>query len=99
MVAQGCSGTLTSALEIGAGVSIQAEVPDPRHMYINVGLGFYAECSLTEALQAAVTMRSCHSERLERLKAHRTTVHKDLKEVESTLAALKSIEQDFQGDS
>ena len=39
--------------ELGAGVLVEAEVPDTSRLYVDVGLGFHVELQRAEALQVA----------------------------------------------
>ena len=44
---------LRTLTELGSGVLMKAEVADTSRIYVHVGMGFYAECSLPEALGVA----------------------------------------------
>ena len=77
-------------LHLEEGVHIKAEVPDTKYIYIKIGLGFHAQCTLHEAL--ALTEHKAkelqntldrHDTELGRLKAHMTLMALGLQALES----------------
>ena len=52
---QGDLGRLRTLVTVGTGqgVQVQAEVPSTQFIYIKIGLGFYLQCTLPEALSIA----------------------------------------------
>lgn len=57
MGAQGAE-SLRTHTELGAGVFLQAEVPNTSRIYVDIGLGFHAELLLAEALQVAAQRKA-----------------------------------------
>ncbi|KAF3334985.1 protein UXT isoform X1 [Carex littledalei] len=43
--------SLRSMVNLGSEVYMQAEVPDTRHIFVDIGLGFHVEFTWSEALQ------------------------------------------------
>ena len=77
-------------LHLEEGVHIKAEVPDTKYIYIKIGLGFHAQCTLHEAL--ALTEHKAkelqntldrHDTELGRLKGHMTLMTLGLQALES----------------
>ncbi|XP_024008565.1 protein UXT homolog isoform X2 [Eutrema salsugineum] len=67
--------SLKTMVNLGSEVYMQAEVPDTRHIFMDVGLGFYVEFTRQEALDYI-------SQREERIK-------KQLKEVTGVITLIK----------
>ena len=72
-------------VELGAGVSMQAEVADPSRLFVKIGLGFHLESTWTETLDIC-TLR-CRAlqpalaeatQRVDAIKAHVQIVQQGL---------------------
>ncbi|KAK9844209.1 hypothetical protein WJX81_008113 [Elliptochloris bilobata] len=56
--------TFRTHTELGAGVLVEAEVPDASRVFVDVGLGFHVELRWAEALQVAAQRKSLAQEQL-----------------------------------
>lgn len=61
--------SLEERVELGHGVSMQATVPDPSHIFVSIGLGFYAELTWEEALQVTALKKAAIQQKLDASKA------------------------------
>lgn len=80
-------------VELGAGVSMQAEVADPSRLFVKIGLGFHLESTWSEALDicslrcAALAPAVAEAEqRADEIRAHVAIVQQGL----ANLAELSS---------
>lgn len=76
---------MTTLAPLGAGVFCKAHVPDTSHLLVDVGLGFHAECTLSEALGVAATklehlrqVAEVRSKQVAKIKAHTMLVEQGL---------------------
>jgi len=51
--------------DVGCGVHMQAEIPDTSRVFVSVGLGFYAESTLSEAVTISAGKQEALSLRVE----------------------------------
>ena len=75
-------------VELGSGVSMQAEVTDVSRLCIKIGLGFHLESTWDEALnicslrhESLTTALAEASQRVDQIKAHVLTVRQGLKDL------------------
>lgn len=54
-----------SRVDLGSGVSMEAEVEDPSRLFVDVGLGFHVECNLDEAKSIAQSREIFYQELLD----------------------------------
>lgn len=87
------STALRPMVELGSGVSMQAEVPDASRLFVKIGLGFHLESTWGETLDicslrrgALVAAMAEAAQRVEEIKAHVAIVQQGL----ANLAELSS---------
>ncbi|KAH9331171.1 hypothetical protein KI387_003279, partial [Taxus chinensis] len=56
---------LRTMVNLGSEVYVQAEVPDTRHIFVEIGLGFHVEFTWSEALQFISTKEQALSRQVE----------------------------------
>ena len=66
-----------------------AEFSDPDHIFLAVGLGFFAECNFSEAMQIASTVQSSLQSKLNALQKETQVISEDISQVEQLLSALR----------
>ncbi|GER40557.1 prefoldin chaperone subunit family protein [Striga asiatica] len=57
--------SLRTRVNIGSEVYVQADVPDTRHIFVDVGLGFHVEFTWTEALNFIATREESLSRQID----------------------------------
>ena len=90
-MAQNEQSSFQSLVHLGQGVHIQAEVPETAFIFVKIGLGFLAQCTLQEALVLAQSKEAelqqrldQHNHQLSKLKAHMTLMGLGLKALNSS---------------
>ena len=85
------AATLRPIVELGSGVSMQAEVPDASRLFVKIGLGFHLESSWDETLDICSSRREAlrasmaeSTQRIDEIRAHIAIVQQGL----TTLAEL-----------
>ena len=77
--------------DIGSGVSVQTVVSDTSRIYVDVGLGFFAEATLTEALSIMTARVDKLLDQRNKDQAGVTKIESHIKLVQDSLQALKAL--------
>lgn len=92
---------LRTRVELGSGMYVQAVVPEPEKIYVNVGLGFHVECGLDDALRVARLRKECLTEKVERydsrigaIRAHARLMGEGIEGLRSAMVAGEAREGD-----
>ena len=83
--------TFTTNLDLGAKMKVQAEVTDTSSIFVDVGLGFFAEHTLTEASSTTATIVSGLRQKLSQLEDERALIQHDVLQVQQLLKELKQL--------
>ena len=90
---QAGSDLLVLPVEVGPGVRMEAKLTNARHLFVAVGLGFFAECALAEAPQVIAVLQSYLQVKLKGYEEEATNLQKDIGELERLLSGLHTVAQ------
>lgn len=88
---------LRTMVNLGSEVYVQADVPDTRHIFVDIGLGFYAEFTWSEALQFISTKEKALSRQAEDYTRQIANIKAQIKLVCEGIRELLNIPADVHG--